>query len=321
VGLATRLIDAAAECGADVVKFQVHVAEAETLPDAPNPPYFNNESRVAYFHRTAFDLETWRGLKARAEQHGVGFLASAFCTEAVRLLDVLGVDAYKVPSGEVTNLAFLSEVAAQRKPVLLSSGMSNLAELDAAVRTIRQQHDRLILLQCTSEYPCPVDRVGLNLLDDLRQRYGRPVGLSDHTMTNYAAFAAVALGACVIEKHFTLSRRMYGSDAAHSLEPAEFAELVRGIQAIDTMLSRPVDKNDLARVQDMKRVFEKSLVTTCDIPAGATIATHMIGVKKPGTGISAARLHDVIGRRATRRIAAHTVLGETDVEWAGGQRS
>jgi N-acetylneuraminate synthase len=193
--------------------------------------------------------------------------------------------------------------------------MSSWAELDRAVETIRRHHDRLIVLQCTSEYPCPYQQVGLNVMLEMRARYGLAVGLSDHTLTEYASLAAVTLGASMIERHFTFSRLMYGSDAPHSLEPQEFAGLVRGVRAIETMLAHPVEKADASRYDEMKRVFEKSLVALKDIPAGALLTPEMVGLKKPGHGLPAARLPETLGRRATHAIAADTVLREEDIAW------
>ena len=154
---------------------------------------------------------------------------------------------------------------------------------------------------------------------EMRQRYGVPVGLSDHTLTNYASFAAVALGATVIEKHFTLSRLMYGSDAKHSLEPAEFTDLVNGIRATGLMLSAPVDKDRLDDVRQMKTTFEKSIVSRCRIPAGVAITAEMLAIKKPGSGLPPARLGEVLGRRAARTIEADEVLTEADVAWTEPQ--
>ena len=313
-GNACKLIEAAAAAGANAVKFQTHVARAETLRDAPPPPYFQGEPRFEYFTRTSFSLPQWRLLKAHCEAHRVEFLSSPFSIEAVELLESVGVTRYKVGSGEVTNLPMLEVIARTGRPVILSSGMSSWSELDAAVAVIRRYHDRVTLLQCTSEYPCSVEQVGLNVMLEMRQRYGVPVGLSDHTLTNYAAFAAVALGASVIEKHFTFSRLMYGSDARHSLEPDEFADLVRGIRAIDAMLAHPVDKDAMAaRLHPMKEIFEKSVVTVVDIPAGTVLEGSMLAVKKPGTGIPARRLEEVIGRVARRDIPADTLLREEDL--------
>lgn len=313
LGNARALVDAAVECGVDSVKFQTHIAKAETIRAAPMPPYFTGEPRYEYFERTAFTAEQWAALKKHCDARGVEFLSSAFSIEAVELLDRVGVGRYKIPSGEVTNLPYLDVVARTGKPVLLSSGMSSWAELDAAVNAILRHHDRLTILQCTSEYPCAYERVGLNVLQEARERYGLPVGLSDHTLTNYAAVAAVVLGACVVEKHFTLSRRLYGSDARHSVEPAELADLVRGVRAIETMLAAPVRKDELAFVKAMKEIFEKSVVAAVDIPAGAVITRDMVALKKPGTGVPAARLDDVVGRRTARPIGADRLLAWEDL--------
>lgn len=307
-GNAKHLIETAAECGADAVKFQTHIAEAETLRDAPMPPYFQGEPRYEYFKRTAFTRERWVELKIRAENKGLVFLSSPFSIEAVELLESIGITQYKLPSGEVTNLPMLQAIAETGKPILLSSGMSSWGELDRAVNLIRKYHGRVTLLQCTTEYPCSYEQIGLNVMLEMKERYDSPVGLSDHTLTPYAALAAVTLGASVIEKHLTFSRRMYGSDAPHSFEPAEFSDMVRGIRAIETMLANPVDKNNIARFKVMKETFEKSLVAMIDIPAGATITREMLGIKKPGTGIPPGKVIKVVGKTAVRVIKANTVI-------------
>ncbi|MFH1035926.1 MAG: N-acetylneuraminate synthase family protein [Pseudomonadota bacterium] len=315
LGNAGRLIDAAAACGADAVKFQTHIAAAETIKSAPMPNFFTGEPRFEYFERTGFGLEQWCELKSRCDQRGVEFLSSPFSIQAVELLEAVGVARYKVPSGEVTNQPLLEALAQTGKPLILSSGMSTWEELDRAVETIRRHHDQLVVLQCTSEYPCPHERVGLNVMLEMRARYGLEVGLSDHTLSTYASLAAVTLGARVIERHFAFSRLMYGSDAPHSLEPEELADLVRGVRAIECMLAHPVQKADASRFSEMKRVFEKSLVALVDIPAGAVLTPSLLGVKKPGDGIPAARLGQALGRRATRAIAADSLLREEDIAW------
>jgi N-acetylneuraminate synthase len=313
-GNALRLIDAAAQSGADAVKFQTHIAEAETLPDAPSPGYFKNESRIEYFRRTAFSLEQWRALKARCAERGTMFLSSPFSEEAVAVLEHVGIERYKIPSGEVSNVPLLEKIGALGKPVILSSGMSSWDELDRAVETIRRFHNDITVLNCTSEYPCPDDQVGLNVLDEMRGRYGLPVGLSDHTLGPYASLAAVALGAAVIEKHFTFSRLMYGSDAQHSMEPLEFAELVRGIRSIERMLASRVDKGDVTRFAGMKTIFEKSIVARADIAEGTVITREMLAFKKPGDGMPAAAVHQVVGRRALRPIKANARLLPQDLQ-------
>jgi N-acetylneuraminate synthase len=307
LGNAIRMAEVASECGADAVKFQLHDAAAETTRDAPSPPYFRHESRWEYFHRTAFTDDEWGRLKEACERAGIEFVCSVFSTEAVERLERLGVGRYKVGSGEVTNLELVRRVAATGKPVLLTSGMSSWEELDTAVQAAG---DDVTVMQCTSEYPTPPEHVGLNVLAELRERYGKPVGFSDHSLGNHAAFAAVALGAVVVEKHFTLSNDAYGPDASLAMEPDELEDLVDGIRSIETMLANPVDKNDLEGLREMKLVFEKSVVSTQDIPAGAEISREALAAKKPGTGIPARELDRVVGRKARIAIPADAVITE-----------
>jgi N-acetylneuraminate synthase len=209
----------------------------------------------------------------------------------------------------------LAAVAATGKPAILSSGMSSWAELDRAVETLQAGPGEITVLQCTSEYPCPYEQVGLNVMLEMRERYGLPVGLSDHTLTSYACLAAVTLGATLIEKHFTFSRLMYGSDAAHSMEPGEFADLVRGVRAVQTMLANPVDKDRVERFGQMKLIFQKSVVSLTPIAAGQVLTAALLGVKKPGTGLAPARLAEIIGLTAARDIPADRPLTEEDVRW------
>lgn len=311
-GNAVKLIDAAAACGADTVKFQTHIAEAETLPDAPAPAYFTGEPRMAYFRRTAFAPDQWKALQAACERVGVQFLSSPFSLEAVDLLEAVGAGAYKVPSGEVTNLPLLEKIAATGKPVLLSSGMSNWAELDAAVAALRGGGP-VTILQCASAYPCPPESVGLNVLAEMRARYSLPVGFSDHTQGAAAAFAAAALGAAVIEKHFAFSRLMYGSDAANAMEPEDFGRFTQGLRDIWTMLAHPVDKDDISAFHDMKRIFEKSVVTAKPLVEGHVLTANDLAFKKPGDGIPAARWRELLGKAVVRNLAADHKLSQGDL--------
>jgi N,N'-diacetyllegionaminate synthase len=310
-GNAVKLIEAAAVCGADTVKFQTHIAEAETLADAPMPSYFAGEPRMAYFRRTGFSLDQWRQLHEVCDRRGLTFLSSPFSLEAVDLLEEVGVAAYKVPSGEVSNVPLLEKIAATGKPVLLSSGMSNWCELDTAVAALRPGGP-ITLLQCSSAYPCPPENVGLNVLADMRARYGLPVGLSDHTSGPAAALAAAALGATVIEKHFAFSRLMYGSDAANSMEPEEFARMAQGLHEIWTMLAHPIDKDDISNYSDMKRIFEKSVVTAHALIEGHALTPQDLAFKKPGDGIPAARWRELIGRRLRSAAPADHKLAFDD---------
>jgi len=304
LGNALKLIELAAACGADVVKFQTHIGHAETLPDAPMPPYFKGEPRLEYFERTGFSPNQWRALKAACQAAQVTFLSSPFSLEAVDLLEEVDVDSYKIPSGEVTNLPLLHHIAKTGKPVILSSGMSNWSELDAAVSALKPGGP-VTVLQCTSAYPCPPERVGLNVIPEMKQRYGLPVGFSDHTDGCAAAFAAAALGASVIEKHLTFSKRMYGSDAANAMEPDDFSVFCVGLKDIWTMSQHPIDKDDITPFQDMKRIFEKSVVSTRELPSGHVIEMPDLAFKKPGDGISAAAFQDVLGKRVKHAVSAN----------------
>lgn len=311
-GNAVKLIEAAASCGADTVKFQTHIAEAETLADAPMPAYFTGEPRMAYFRRTGFSPDQWRKLRQVCGDCDVAFLSSPFSLEAVDLLEEIGIAAYKVPSGEVSNVPLLEKIAATGKPVLLSSGMSNWQELDAAVAALRSGGP-LTLLQCSSAYPCPPENVGLNVLGEMRARYGLPVGLSDHTVGSAAAFAAAALGAVVIEKHFTFSQLMYGSDAIHSMEPGEFRKMAEGLREIWTMLAHPINKNDVSKYSEMKRIFEKSVVTARPLREGHALTPHDLAFKKPGDGIPAGRWRELVGRHMRRAAPADHKLAFDDL--------
>jgi N,N'-diacetyllegionaminate synthase len=310
-GNACKLIETAASCGAHAAKFQTHIAQAETLRDAPSPAYFKGEPRFDYFRRTGFTRAQWKELRNVCDANRIAFLSSPFSLEAVDLLEDVGVGAYKVPSGEVTNWPLLERIAATGKPVLLSSGMSSWHELDGAVDILRSGGP-LTVLQCTTAYPCPPERVGLNVIAEMRSRYNVPIGLSDHTTGMAAAFAAAALGADVIEKHLTFSRLMYGSDAANAMEPGDFRRFADGLGEIWAMRGAPVDKNDLAPYYDMKRIFEKSIVTVRPIRVGHVIERIDLAFKKPGDGISAARYREIIGRRVARDLPEEHKLAESD---------
>lgn len=319
LGLARNSAMAALAAGATAAKFQTHLAAAETIRNAPAPAFFNAEPRFEYFLRTAFAEPEWRTLADGIRTAGGHFVSSPFSIEAVALLDRVGVDAFKIPSGEITNLPMIAAAAATGRPIILSSGMTTWAELDAAVDVVRRTSAPLTVLQCTTEYPCSYEKVGLNVMVAMRARYGCAVGLSDHTSTPWAAIAAVMAGADVIEKHFTLSRSLYGSDAAHSMEPGPFAQMVDGIRAAEIMRVSSVDKDDVSSLAGMRTVFLKSIVSTQPIAAGTQITEAMLAIKKPGTGIAPARLHEVLGCRALVDIPADQVIDPAWIGWASDE--
>lgn len=315
-GNAGKLVDAAIKAGAGGVKFQMHIADAESLAKAPSPEYFKSESRMDYFNRTAFNILQWRELKMRCEDNGAIFLCSPFSIEAVDVLENLGMGIYKIPSGEVTNLPLHERIAQTGKPVLVSSGMSTWSELDAVVEIYQTKGCPVTVMQCSSLYPCPPEKVGLNVMLEMAQRYGVPVGFSDHSMGMAAPLAAAALGATIIEKHFAFSRLMYGSDAVHSMEPPEFLQLANNLSQVWQMLSHPVDKAKVNDYSQMKMVFEKSVVSAYALPAGTVLEYNHFTFKKPGDGIPAFHYRNLLGKRLIRAVDANTQLTWDSVETA-----
>lgn len=313
LGTAHAYIDAVARAGADAVKFQTHIAAAESTPGEPWRVRFSpqDETRYDYWRRMEFTESQWRGLKEHAEDVGLLFLSSPFSVEAVELLERIGVGVWKIASGEATGGEVLERVSRTGQPVLLSTGMSPLAEIDAAVDRIRAGGCPVAVLQCTSSYPCPPERVGLNVLDVFRERYGCPVGLSDHSGTIYPSLAAAALGASIVEVHVTLSREAFGPDVVASITTAELRQLVDGVRFIEAMLANPVDKDAAAEVAaPMRRLFTKSIVSRVALPAGTILEARHLAAKKPGTGIPAARLHEFIGKRLVRDVRQDEPLTE-----------
>lgn len=317
LGLAHSFIDAIANAGADAVKFQTHIAAAESTPSEPWRVKFSRQdaSRYAYWKRMEFTEEQWAGLKAHADERGLLFLSSAFSQEAVDLLARLDMAAWKVASGEVTNLGLLDAMAKTGRPMLLSSGMSRLDELDRAVALIRDRGNALAVMQCTTAYPCPPEKVGLNLLEEYRQRFKCSVGLSDHSGTIYPGLAAATLGCDVVEIHVTLSREMFGPDVPSSITTSELHQLVDGVRFIEKMRASRVDKDAAAsQLSAVRDLFNKSVVVRSALAAGTVLTAEHLTVKKPGTGIPAARLDEIIGRRLRRDVETDTLLAEADLE-------
>jgi N,N'-diacetyllegionaminate synthase len=308
---AERLIAAAAEAGADAVKFQTHIADAEMHPSTPTPPHFD-EPRWEFTKRMELSRDDHFRLKAYAEECGLVFFSSPFSTEAVCLLEAVDTPAYKIASGEVTNPLLLEAVAATGKPVLLSTGMSGIEDVDAAVEVLRGHGSELVVLQCTSSYPSPPEKINLRGMAAMAERYECLVGLSDHTPDIYTSIAAVTLGAVCIEKHFTLSKRLYGPDHHASLVPEELGRLVEGVRQVSAALGSGIKERDPS-LDPARATFEKSVVTRLEIPEGTVLDASMLTTKRPGTGIAAKRIDEVVGRRVARKVAANELLQEADL--------
>jgi len=317
LGTAHAYIDAVAKAGADAVKFQTHIAAAESTPSEPWRVNFSPQdaTRYDYWKRVEFTVEQWRGLKEHAVQRGLRFLSSPFSLEAVELLTRVGVAAWKVASGEVNNAPMFERMAATALPIILSTGMSSLQEIDAAVERIKKSRLPLTVLQCTTMYPCPPEKIGLNLIPFFRDRYGCDVGLSDHSATIYAGLAAVATGIDVLEVHVTISREAFGPDVAASVTTGELSQLVQGIRFIERMKAHPIDKDEIAaEMAPLRDLFTKSVVTRMALPSGTVLREEHLSLKKPGTGIPAGKLKELINRRLKRAVPADTLLSENDFE-------
>ena len=303
LGQAKMLAKAAAENGADSVKFQMHISCEETLHNAPTPAYFKNEGRYEYFDRTAFNKEQWIELRDYCHELGVDFMVSPFSIEAVRRLVEIGVDIIKIPSGEVTNTPYLEYIAKTGICTILSSGMSTDKEVREAYDILKQGTGEVLLLQCSSEYPCRPENLGLNVMQDMMRDYeGVRVGLSDHSFGIWSSISAVTLGATMIERHFTLSKLMYGPDAKMSLEPAEFKMLRESIDNAYVAIHSSVDKSDISQYEQMRVTFQKSIVAKSDLKAGTVLSEEHFAYKKPGDGIIANRYRDLIGKKLNRDV-------------------
>ncbi|MDH3347090.1 MAG: N-acetylneuraminate synthase family protein [Desulfobulbaceae bacterium] len=318
LGTAHAFIDAIADVGADAVKFQTHIASGESTPVEPWRVKFSkqDETRYDYWRRMEFSEEQWRGLKEHADERGLLFISSPFCIQAVELLTRIGVPAWKIASGETGNQAMLEKMVATGLPILLSTGMSPLTELDEAVSICKQGGVAHGVFQCSSFYPCPPEKVGLNMLSVFQKRYGCPVGLSDHSGTIFPSLAAVSLGAKLVEVHVTMSRQMFGPDVVASVTIEELADLVKGIRFIDASLAHPVDKDSMAgELEPMRALFTKSVVAVQDLPAGTIIEDCHLVCKKPGSGISPERLSEIIGCRLKKEIHRDELLTNDHIEW------
>jgi N-acetylneuraminate synthase len=309
--LAAELVDAAADAGADVIKFQTHFPEHEMLRGGKTAAYVG-ESLFDLLTRTALSRDDHYTLRDRARAKGILFLSTPFSREAADFLEALGVPAFKTGSGELTHLPMQQHIARKGKPMIISTGMSTPEEIDRTVQAVRAEGASFALMHCTSTYPTPYPHVQLDCIAGLERQYGVPVGFSDHTLGSFVAFAAVALGAKLFEKHFTVSRTLPGPDQQGSMEPAELADLVRGIRAIEQ--ARGATKAIQPGEQDVRNMAHHSVVSIRDIAAGARIGAEDVWAKRPGTGIPARQLQDVVGRAARRAIGKDQLITWDDLD-------
>ncbi len=317
LGMAHAYIDAAAAAGVDAVKFQVHIAAAESSEYEPFRIKFSVEdaTRYDYWKRMEFTPEQWSGLKNHCTEKGVEFIASPFSIAAVDLLESIGVQRYKIGSGEVSNLLMLEKIAKTGKPIILSSGMSSMDELDKTLAFLKPFGPSLSILQCTTAYPTLPEQWGLNVINELQQRYQLPVGFSDHSGDIFACLAAATLGAAILEFHLVFDKKMFGPDAPASLTPAQVKTLAQGVRQIETARTHPVDKKNNSAFQALKNMFEKSLAVNKDLPAGHPISIEDLESKKPtGYGIPASQFRDILGKKLAHPLSRYDFLREEDLQ-------
>lgn len=308
--MARRLVDAAADAGANAIKFQSFKTEALVSPDAPKAGYQKEttgttQSQQDMLRALELSEDDHQTLAEHCRARKITFLSTPFDFQSARMLETLGIDRFKVGSGELTNLPLLRQLASLGKPLILSTGMSTIDEVADAVNAVTGVE--LTLMHCVSNYPAKPEQCNLNAMRTMAETFKVPIGWSDHTIGPAISFAAVALGACVVEKHITLDRALPGPDHNLSMEPAELTELIQGIRAIESALG---DGNKVPTPDEMeiRRIARRSLAAIVDIPADTVLSTEMLGALRPGTGLSPAGLDDIVGRRTREAIARGTLI-------------
>tara|TARA_Y100001934_G_scaffold44196_2_gene53328 strand:+ start:3558 stop:4670 length:1113 start_codon:yes stop_codon:yes gene_type:complete len=315
LGAAHAYVDAVAKTGAQAVKFQTHIADAESSHDEEFRVngFPQDSTRYDYWKRMEFTETQWAALAKHAADKGLVFLSTPFSFEAVELLERLGVPAWKIGSGETGNLAMLEKIAKTQKPILLSSGMSYWKELDEAISVLSGHHGKVGVFQCTTSYPCPPEKLGLNVIREIGDRYGCPTGLSDHSGTIYPSLAAVVLGANMIEAHVVLSRDSFGPDVTSSVTIEELKVIVEGVRFTEKSLASIIDKDlEAEAMADLRQLFGRSIYFSRDLEQGHELALSDISLKKPGTGIPAKMLDRYIGRKLTKACSEGKQLKEDD---------
>lgn len=313
--LALMLVDAAAEAGADAVKFQTFIAEKIISQSAPKAEYQKettdeNESQLEMVKKLELDINAHKDLMRRSEEKNVIFLSSPFDIESIELLDKLGLNTFKIPSGEITNFPYLKKIGSMNKKILMSTGMADLEEIENALNILTKagtHKKNITLLQCNTEYPAPFEDINLRAILTMRDSFEINVGYSDHTLGIEAPIAAVTLGATVIEKHFTLDRNMEGPDHRASLEPDELKAMVNAIRNIEKSLGNGIKKPSPSELKN-RPIARKSIVAARDIKKDEIFTEENITAKRPGIGINPMEWNNIIGRMAKKDFKADELI-------------
>lgn len=319
LGQAHAFIDAVAETGADAIKFQTHIAEDESTPDEPFRVHFSycDKTRYDYWKRMEFTPEQWQGLYQHAMEKGLDFLSSPFSATALAMLDKIGVPAWKFGSGEVFNDLLLKKAIGTGKPIILSTGLSTLEEIDKQVKAVQAADNPLLLMECTTAYPSKPEEIPIKLIEYYQNRYHCPIGISDHSATIYPSLAAVALGARAVEVHVTMSREMFGPDVKASVTIKELKQIVDGTQFISKMLEVRDDKSGLSdNRRALRMMFSKSIYAKRDLRAGEVLNDDALGIKKPfcADGISVEDYDKILGKRLLTNISKDTAVRWENIE-------
>ena len=308
---AIQLVDGAISVGAECVKFQSHITESEMIPTDMKPGEISDESLWDIIKRCELTEEEERAVKQYCEERGIIYLCTPFSREAADRLEAMDVVGFKIGSGECNNIPLIEHIARKGRSIILSTGMNDLGSVRASVQAIQELNCPVMLMHCTSEYPTPYEHVRLGAIQQLRDAFGLPVGLSDHSMGIYTCLGAVALGASAVEKHFTISRSWPGPDCPISIEPDELAELAQGAEVI--WLARGGAKTILPTEQSVIDFAYASVVTIKMVRSGETFSLDNVWVKRPGTGpIMAQDLDSVLGKVARRNLTANVQIAPED---------
>jgi len=316
LGMALSYIDAVAKTGCDAIKFQTHIAKAESSIHEPFRVKFSkqDDTRMEYWKRMEFTLEQWKVIKKHCDNVGLEFMSSPFSNAAVDLLEEIGIKRYKVGSGEVNNFVLLEKIAQTGKPVIISSGMSSFDELDATVAFLKHRNVDYSILQCTTSYPTKPTQFGLNVISELKERYQVSIGFSDHSSSIESSIAATALGAELLEFHVVFDKEMFGPDAKSSLTMEETSQLVNSVRNVTIALENPIDKNCNDQYSALKSIFEKSLAVNKNLVKGHVIIFSDLETKKPkGYGILASEYENVLGKQLKSDLKQWDFLNYDDI--------
>jgi N,N'-diacetyllegionaminate synthase len=317
LGMAHSYIDAIADAGADAVKFQTHIASAESTKDENFRVNFSfqDKTRYEYWKRMEFTKDQWRGLAEHAKSKGLIFLSSPFSHEALDLLIELDVKAWKVGSGEFNSANLLEKMIKTKLPILYSTGMSYWKEIDKQVEIFNNNGAEFVLMQCTSMYPTPIEFTGINIIDEFRQRYNCLTGLSDHSGDIYTSIFASSIKVDVIEVHVTFDRKMFGPDTSSSLEFKELSILTEANRKFHNLRNLSVDKDNVAnQLSQTRKLFTKSLAPSKDLKPGDILTYADLMLKKPGTGLSEFDAKTIVGRKIKKHVPFNQLLSWDDVE-------